>query len=61
MLCDFSLITPEELAHMGQETEQSAAQTPQIQKSATDVSQRLSCAIRVQIQDRAPNVGFPLF
>jgi len=46
---------------MGQETEQPAAQTPQIQKSATGVSQRLSCAIRVQIQDRAPNVGFPLF
>ena len=46
---------------MGQETEQPAAQTPQIQKSATGVSQRLSCAIRVQIQDRATNVGFPLF
>jgi len=49
---DFNLITPKELAHMGQETEQPAAQAPQIQKSATDISEAVSVAIRLLIQDQ---------
>ena len=34
----------------GEAIERSAKKTPQIQKSATDISERLICAVRVQIQ-----------